>query len=269
MITEIIATSALAAILAWGVIRTHMVTIMAVVNVARMRAKYSRMAVKSAYYWVHRNSLPRCLRWIVDWLLSADTTNAALDNPTRLSDSVRIQSAILRTDEHVVELAPYLTKLVKDVDVPGARDKVMFCATDLVPSDFMYADETCTIDVRYKGHSNPAKKIPAKDYFVRYVLGAGEVGSFPPYGVRERQIKGFGVKKVRTAVTQGASPLDVTKLALACAGPRYNFYTDCEDESVAKNFIGVNQQVLVTYGGGKNNHNILLDPGDRSNPVFL
>lgn len=258
MITEILATCALAVILAWGLLRPHMVTVVAVINVARMRARYKRMTMKSAYYWVYRNKLPRCARWIFDKLVRADATNASLDNPTRLSDSVRIHSAMLRTDELLVEVAPYMTNILKDIDVPGARDKVMFCASDLIPHDFMYADDPCTIDVKYRGHSNPAKKIPAKDYYVRYVLGAGEVGTFPPYGARERQLKGFGVKKVRTAVTQGKVPIDITKLALAYAGPRYNFYADCEDKSVAKNFIGVDERVLVTYGGGNSNDNILL-----------
>lgn len=266
MITDILATCALATgatMLTWGLMKMtkkHIITAGALLNLARMRARYKRTTMKSAYYWVHRNTLPRCVRWIVDKVLGVDATNASVDNPTKPSDSVRVQSAMLRTDELLVELEPNLTMLLRDLDVPGARDKVMFCASDLLPPEFMYADEPCTIDVKYRGHSNPAKKIPAKDYFVRYSLGAGEVGHFPPYGVRERQLKGFGVKRVRTAVTQGEEPLDVTKRALACAGPRYNFYADCEDKSVAKNLIDVDEQVLVRYGGGKDKDNILLHP---------
>jgi len=68
-------------------------------------------------------------------------------------------------------------------------------------------------------------RIPAKDYKVRYDLACGEVAQFPPYGVHERQRKGFGVRKIKKAEAQGTTDVtnsDVTKDALMWAGPRHN-----------------------------------------------
>lgn len=235
----------------------------AVVDLVCIRVRHKHVKVRSEYYWRTRNEMPRCLRWIIDKLLRVDSRNARVDNPTKPSDAVRVQSVALRShkllvdlDEH--ELACFRSRL-EVLDQAGAADKVMFAASDLLCHSYVYSDEPCKIVVRYRGHSNPKKKIPAKNYLVRYELADGEVAQFPPYGVRELQKKGFGVKKIKTAVTQGSMQVDVTNLAQTCAGPRYNFYADCDEGSVTKNFIEIGQETLVTYAGsGKEGEKILL-----------
>lgn len=233
----------------------------AAIDIVRMRARHKHVKAKSEYYWVHRSGLPRMVRWVVDTILGVDSTNATVDRPTKPSESVRVLSVMLRSHELLVELEPFLTQRLQELDTPGAADKLKFAASDILPSDFIYSSEPCTIDVRYRGHSNPCKKIPAKNYLVRYDLGGGEIAQFPPYGVLERQRKGFGVKKIKKAMTQASLSVDITKLAQVCAGPRHNFYADCEDPSVAKNFIDVAQETVVTYAGsGNDGENILLHP---------
>eukprot|EP00903_Cladosiphon_okamuranus_P017770 g16358.t1 len=194
-------------------------------------------------------------------VLGVDSTNALVDSPVKPSDALRIESVIMRTDEFNADVEPFLSEKLHELDQPGAADKVMFTAGDIVSSKLMYFDEPCIIDVKYRGHSNPSKKIPAKDYFVRYNLCSGQVAQFPPYGALERQQKGFGVRKIKSAVVVGCNNLDVTAQARACAGPRRNFYADCEDQAVVKNFIDVDQETLVTYtGSAKEGSEILLRP---------
>lgn len=225
----------------------------ACMGVLRMRARYRYTRAKSSYYWVYRNSLPRIMRLPIDTVLRVDSTNALVDNPTRPSSSVKIKLAIVRGDHEGMDVTSVLAKQLYKLDAPGATDKITFSASDLLPWECMcVADDPCVVDVTFRGYSNPAKRIPAKDYMVRYKLGCGEVAEFPPYGAHEKQRKGFGVRKIKKAETQGLppAPVDVTKEALTWAGPRHNFYEDCEESGVAKKFIYGEHDTLVIYAGG-------------------
>lgn len=242
-------------------LNTCKLTLCATYEILHMKVRHKHTKSKSNYYWFYRSSFPRILRWIVDVVLGVNSTNALVDNPIKPSECVRINSVIMRTEEFNAEVGSFLSEKLLELNAPGALDRVMFTASEIVSSRLMYFDEPCVIDVRYRGHSNPSKKIPAKDYFVRYDLGAGEVAQFPPYGVWERQQKGFGVRKIKRAVAESCNNLDVTAQAQACAGPRRNFYVDCEDQAVVKSFIDVDQETIVTYtGSGKEGTKILLHP---------
>lgn len=242
-------------------LNTCKLTLCATYEILRIKLKHRHTRSKSNYYWSHRNNFPRIIRWVADGLLNVDSTNALVDNPMQPSDAVRIESVIMRTEEFNAEVEPFLSEKLRELDEPGAADSIMFTASDVVSSKLVYFDEPCIIDVKYRGHSNPGKKIPAKDYFVRYDLGTGQVAQFPPYGTRERQQKGFGVRKIKSAVAESCNNLDVTAQAQACAGPRRNFYTDCEDRAVVKNYINVDQETIVTYtGSAKEGSKILLHP---------
>lgn len=226
----------------------------ACIGIVRMQARHRYVRAKSSYYWVYRNSLPRILRLLIDTLMRVNSTNALLDNPTRPSNGVEIKRAILQGEHHGTDVTSVLKKQLCKLDAPGALDKITFSASDVLPLEYMCAvDDPCVVDVTFRGYSNPAKRIPAKDYKVRYDLACGEVAQFPPYGVHERQRKGFGVRKIKKAEAQGTTDVtnsDVTKDALMWAGPRHNFYEDCEDGGVAKNFIDAQFNTLVTYSGG-------------------
>ena len=240
---------------------TYKLTLFATYQVLRIKLKHMYTRSKSNYYWFHRNNFPRIIRWVADGVLNVDSTNALVDNPVQPSDAVRIKSVIMRTEEFNAEVEPFLSEKLRELDEPGATDKIMFTASDVVSSKHKYFDKPCIIEVRYRGHSNPGKKIPAKDYFVRYDLGTGQVAQFPPYGTREMQQKGFGVRKIKSAVAESCNNLDVTAQAQVCAGPRRNFYTDCEDSAVVKNYINVKQPTVVTYtGSAREGSKILLHP---------
>ena len=242
-------------------LNTCKLTVRATYEILRMKVQHKHTRCKSNYYWFHRSSFPRILRWIIDVVLGVNSTNSLVDNPTKPSECVRIDSAIMQTEVFNAEVGPFLSEKLVELDVSGARDRVMFTGSDIVSSKLMKFDEPCIIDVWYRGHSNPSKKIPAKDYFVRYDLGAGEVAQFPPYGVWERQQKGFGARKIKSAVVESCNNLDVTAQAQKCAGPRRNFYVDCDDQAVVKSFIGVDDVTIVTYtGSGKGCTKILLHP---------
>ena len=220
----------------------------------RVQRKYLR--AKSDYYWLHRNYVPTFLRFVADKALGVDSSNALVDRPTKPSQSVRVMSVVVRTNCSSIEAGPVLSERLRELDDPGAPDAVVFSASDLCNTSASHV----LVDVRYRGHSNPQRKMPAREYMVRYGLSPGEVARFPPYGLRERQKKGFGVKKIKSATVEGYNNLDVTVSAQTWVGPRNNFYADCEDMSVVKNFIDLDCDTVVTYGGGTNSSKILLHP---------
>lgn len=232
----------------------------AVVKILSFRAKSEYTRVRSEYYWLHRSTLPRVLRCPVDFVMGVDSSNSKVDTPTKTSESVSIDSCIASNNGMSVELLSYVRGLLPMLDAPGSGDKLCICLADGIDDYFGYNNEPCTLDILYKGHSNPSKKIPAKTYFVRYNVSEGEVVQFPPYGALERQRKGFGVNKIKSAFTVGPSASDVTKVSQIFAGPRNNFYVDCADESVAKEFIGIEEDADVVMSG-RNGGKKLRIPG--------
>lgn len=233
-------------LLTWGLWRLDYTRVAWEILRVRVRRKHIRM--KSDYYWNHRRFMPRVLRWVADRVLKVDSSNCLVDRPATPSQSVRIHSAVACAGGVRVDAEPFLSDRLRALDEAG--DNVVFGASDLCLA-WSSLERKMVVDVSYRGHSNPLKKIPAKDYSVRYVLSAGEVGRFPPYGLRERQKKGFGVRKIKHAYADGYNSLDVTALAQTCAGPRHNFYTDCEDASVIKNYVDLDCDTIVTYSGDR------------------
>lgn len=244
----------LAVLLTWGLWRTNYTRV--IFELVRIRVRYKHVRMKSDYYWNHRHVMPRVLRWAADCVLGVDSTNCLLDKPTTPSKSVRIHSAVACTGGVRVDAEPFLSARLRALDKPGASDSVFFVASDLCLA-WTNAERKVVVDISYRGHSNPLKKIPAKDYSVRYVLSTGEVARFPPYGLRERQRKGFGVRKIKHAYADGYNNLDVTALAQTWAGPRHNFYADCEDASVVKNYVDLDCDTVVAFGGDRK---LLLHP---------
>ncbi|CAM9155802.1 unnamed protein product [Ectocarpus sp. 8 AP-2014] len=194
--------------------------------------------------------MPRVLRWAADRVLGVDCSNCLVDKPTKPSQSVRINSAVACTGDVMVDAKPFLADRLRALDEGGGSDHVFFAASDLCLA-WTSVERKVVVDVSYRGHSNPLKKIPAKDYSVRYVLSTEEVARFPPYGLRERQQKGFGFRKIKHAYADGYNNLDVTALAQTWAGPRHNFYADCEDASVLENYVGLDCDTVVVYGGDR------------------
>jgi len=220
-------------------------------SIVRMSANHRYVRTKSAYYWVYRNNLPRIVRLVVDTLLRVDSTNALVDNPTRPSSGVEIKRAILRGDNEDTDVTSTLAEQLHQLDAPGAIDKISFSASDLLPLEYVcVVDDPCVVDVTFRGYSNPEKRIPAKNYSVRYDLACGEVAEFPPYGVHEKQRKGFGVRKIKKVEVQAPDAPDLTGRVLSWAGPRHNFYEDCDSSGVAKKYIDVQYDTEVTYSGG-------------------
>ncbi|CAN0367816.1 unnamed protein product [Ectocarpus sp. 6 AP-2014] len=117
--------------------------------------------------------MPRVLRWAADRVLRVDCSNCLVDKPTTPSQSVRINSAVACTGGVMVDAKPFLSDRLRALDEPGASDNVVFGASDLWLA-WTSMERKVVVDVSYRGHSNPLKKIPAKDYSVRYVLSAGE-----------------------------------------------------------------------------------------------
>lgn len=223
-----------------------------IVGLLFIRTKFTLVRARSNDYWRHRNRVPRVCRWPLDLLMSVDSSRSSVDTPTKPSQSITIESCVASKDKIYVDLSRHVTKLLPSLDLPGSTGRVRISVFDLFQlceDGFLARTEPCTLDILYTGHANPAKKMPAKSYFVRYNVAEGEVVQFPPYGVLERQKKGFGVPKIKSAITLGPKVSDLTRLTQVCAGPRNNFYVDCGDESVAKEFIGVEADTSVVVSG--------------------
>lgn len=203
---------------------------------------------RSKYRWRLRLKTPNFARPILDWVFKLSTT-ASVDSPRNVAESLKVISATLTREDMSVDVR----SLVEECLEKGLGDtgKVALHMDKLVPStantDFKEPKEW-SLEVLYRGHADPSKRIPAEEFGVKYTAKAQAFMLFPPYKATEKIKRGFTSNKVLHARTFHEKNL--TPLAKKYAGLYANFYKDVVDPQIHKFHVDhPEMHVLVSEKG--------------------
>ena len=208
---------------------------------------------RSDYTWKWRQQCikNRNLKILLDKILHVDSDKADLNASNKPSERIRVLSAHMtkkngKIENESIDFKDQFNLILSELD--GNKDGYIFLSMveifdifGFIPSDPWF------LLVKYIGHSNVEKKIPAREFSVMYVINIQSENSlrFPPYKVSECIKSGFSAPKVKSATTNtGVSVLDSAKVQ---AGLRCNFYNDCPFEEVMENYMN-KESVTVTIG---------------------
>lgn len=171
------------------------------------------------------------------------------------SESIRINSVIVTSDENRVhsEFCHYniLNELLKGLDEPGAGDTISFHPGEIIPASTFWSSEKATIRIVYTVEENST-------FFVCYDAKQNGFIEFPPYGIDEKPVLSTIKSSYVGSKSKGFTE-DITHQVVFCAGPRNNFYSDCDEIGVVKNYICS----TPVYPGEINVHNITFSDGKK------
>lgn len=198
---------------------------------------------RSNYRWTFRAKSPRLLQSVGDFLFKLDE-NATVDCPKNLVESIKVISANLKTENCSLEVSNELQSFLPEMD-----DEEGFIRLKI--SRLLYPAKSSgewSLDVVYRGHADPSKRISSGEYGVKYIAKEDCTIVFPPYSAKEKKKSGFKSSKVIYARTFHEK--DLTILARKYAGLRANFYQDVSCPHVIKNYIDHKEvHVLLSAGG--------------------
>ena len=200
---------------------------------------------RSKYRWRLRVKTPNCFRPVGDYVFKLGE-NATLDSPRNVVESIKVVSATLKKDNLCVDVADKVNDELKDMPFYGS----ILLHLDRLETTAEYpGDDDCSLEVVYKGHANPEKKIPAEEFGVKYNGKVYSTVVFPPYKATEKIKKGFTTNKVLHARTFHEKNL--TPLAKKYAGLKANFYDDVACPHVQKGHIDHKEVHVLLSENGK------------------
>lgn len=189
---------------------------------------------RSKYRWKHRVKTPTFLRPLGDWVFTLSET-ASVDCPKTIAESVKIVSAVLNRKDMQIDVSKEVQKRLDEGLTPTNEiGKVTLYMDELVGPNMPETSEW-SLEVIYKGHADPTKRIPSAEFGVKYIAKVSSPVLFPPYRATDKIRKGLTVNKVLHARTFHEKNL--TPLAKKYAGLNANFYEDVTDTHVQKNHI--------------------------------
>lgn len=205
---------------------------------------------RSNYMWYGRSNMsdryimPRVKKYL-DKFFNVDCKWIKLNSSNNLVDRVLIENAFITSHENVyLGVTDLIRALWNDNCFNGS---IKLDIRDVFES-FGYIQDRWRLNVTYKSHSNPKKKIEAKRFKVVYDIHVGEglELNFPPYSITESVKIGFGAHKFKSI----ESDVEGVKLedARMYAGLRCNFYNDCEYKEVVKMYMEEDATVKSNKG---------------------
>ncbi|CAM9172583.1 unnamed protein product, partial [Sphacelaria rigidula] len=194
---------------------------------------------RSKYRWKHRRKTPAFLRPLGDWFFKL-SENASVDCPRNIAESVKIVSAILNRKDKQINVTEKVQKRINEGLVSSNETgKVTLYMDELMGFGPNLHEKTelteWALEVIYRGHANPDKRIPAGEFGVKYIAEVFSPMLFPPYSAKEKILKGLTSNKVLHA--RSFHEKNLTPLAQKYAGLKANFYEDVVDTHVQKGHI--------------------------------
>lgn len=198
---------------------------------------------RSKYKWTWRSKTKPWLRSIGDYIFNLNE-DASVDAPTNLVESVVVTSASLTRKNCSIQVVNEVNSLLQDMTECGTIEIPIRHLLRTLP----FPEDDCSLDIEYKGHADPSRKIPAGHFAVKYRAKVDSTICFPPYSANEKIKKGFKANKIIYA--RAFHNKDLTSLAKTYGGLKANFYEDVSCQHVQKNYIDHKEvHVLISEDG--------------------
>jgi len=213
------------------------------------KASLQFMKKRSNYIWKTRNHVNIHVKKIMDKIFIVNPESASVNSSLKSSERVLIDHAIATRGDISKDVTIEMREILVDFDDPfmGDNGQITIDLLDIVPT--MAGDtgnnDSWYIEITYRSHSDPFKRIEASTYSVKYKSNWKDIITFPPYSITDKPSKGLGSTKVLSASTENGG--DVTHISKQYAGMKVNFYNDCSDE-VLKNHMNMDATVKVSKG---------------------
>ena len=212
------------------------------------RTSLKLMKTRSNYIWITRKNRCHHIKKIMDKIFIVDPVSASVNSSSKSSERVVIDNAIVTRGVKSKDVTNEMRRILVDFDDPfmGDNGQITIDLMDIVPdmaTDNGANDSWC-IEITYRGHSDPSKRIEARTYSVKYKSNWKDIITFPPYSIHDMPARGLGSEKILTATTVDG---DMTHMSRQYAGMKVNFYNDCSDE-VLKNHMNISATVKSSKG---------------------
>jgi len=213
------------------------------------KASLKFIKTRSDYIWINRNHFNNSLKKIIDKILIVNPEIASVNASSKSSDRIIIEHAIASRGDTSKDVTVEMRSILVDFDDPfmGDNGQITIDLVDIVPNMATDTgeDNSWYIEITYRGHSDPSKRIEARTYSVKYKANWKDIITFPPYSINDKPVRGLGCTKVLSALSSNGG--DVTQISKQYAGMKVNFYSDCSDE-VLKNHMNVDATVRASKG---------------------
>lgn len=191
---------------------------------------------RSKYRWRHRPNTHASLRPVGDWIFNLNDDEASADSPRNMAESVKILSATLKKEDMCIDVSNSVQKRLEEALIEtNQTGKVSLYLAELAPACDHVPGGKWSLEILYRGHADPTRRIPADEFGVKYIAEVFSPILFPPYSATEKIRKGLTANKVLHARTFHEKNL--TPLAQKYAGLKANFYDDVADSHVQKGHI--------------------------------